>query len=212
MYKSAKQSIVLWCDARTSESNCDSRKCKDDSPPAHAPPSKRQSIEDGVKETVRDLQEKHGTKYSIPQFRLWARMIAAGNHASTDDPPQIPEITGVTPKREKKESLQVALAGAAATFAHALRNPTIQPSAGPSSSNSVVITTESPPVTPTANRRSATSHIGPVGLSPGRVTDLRRKKLQELRELQELLEANILSMGEFSEQKTLVLDSLRKLQ
>ena len=64
-----------------------------------------------------------------------------------------------------------------------------------SSSNSVVISTESPPVTPTAGRQSASSCIPSeqpvrVGLLPGGVTDLRRKKLQELRELQQILEDN----------------------
>ena len=38
------------------------------------------------------------------------------------------------------------------------------------------------------------------------------KKLQELRELQNILESNILSDEEFTEQKAIVLDSLRKLK
>ena len=38
------------------------------------------------------------------------------------------------------------------------------------------------------------------------------KKLQELRELQNLLENKILDESEFSEQKAIVLDSLRKLK
>ena len=49
-------------------------------------------------------------KYSLPQLRLWARMITGGNHESADDPPQVPAITGITPKREKRESLASALA------------------------------------------------------------------------------------------------------
>ena len=40
---------------------------------------------------------------------------------------------------------------------------------------------------------------------------LRSKKLQELSELQQLLEANIITVKEFAEQKELVLDSLCKL-
>ena len=51
----------------------------------------------------------------------------------------------------------------------------------------------------------------PVGLSPGRVTEIRSKKLCELRELQKLLEDNILTAAEFAEQKEVVLNSLRKL-
>ena len=51
-----------------------------------------------------------------------------------------------------------------------------------------------------------------VGISPGRATDLRLKKLKELRELQALLEQSILSESEFVEQKAIVLECLRKLQ
>ena len=50
-----------------------------------------------------------------------------------------------------------------------------------------------------------------VVLSPGRVTELRSKKLQELRELQCLRDQNILTEEEFAEQNGLVLASLRKL-
>ena len=45
------------------------------------------------------------------------------------------------------------------------------------------------------------------GISPGRITDLRMKKLHELRKLQGLLEQNVLTQ-EFAEQKRMVLDSL----
>ena len=50
-----------------------------------------------------------------------------------------------------------------------------------------------------------------VGISPTKITELRKKKIPELRKLQSLLEQNILTEEEFVEQKGLVLDSLRKL-
>ena len=50
-----------------------------------------------------------------------------------------------------------------------------------------------------------------LGISPGKITELRIKKLQELRELQQLLEQNVLTEEESSEQKAMVLSSLRKL-
>lgn len=68
---------------------------------------------------VVELREKNGFTYSLPQLRLWAQMIAAGHHESTDNPPQIPAITGIT----QKKSLSSALAGAAVSFASALRSP-----------------------------------------------------------------------------------------
>ena len=214
MYKSlnGKQSLLLWCDGKTTEAisgetSTKSRKRKSASPVHHT--SKRQAMEEEVDEIVSELKKKHGSKYSLPQLRLWGRMIAAGNHESTDDPPQIPAITGITPKRDKKESLASAIAGAAATFATALRTPQIQQTSV-SAPNSVVMTTESPPVTPKSNRHSSDKPT-PAGLSPGRISELRIKKLQELRELQHLLEENVLTTEEFVEQKGLVLGSLRKL-
>ncbi len=209
LHEARKGSILLWRDARSStpgpsteletQPSSGSRKRKVTLDP---PVSKRQQIEDDVEETVKDLKEKHGSKFSTPQLRLWARMIAAGNHESVDDPPNIPAITGVIPKREKKESLADPISSAATTFAQALRPPEMKAGVV-SANNSLVITQTTPP--------KSQSTISRVGLSPGRVTDLRIKKLQELRELQQLLEQNILSDEEFTEQKALVLDSLRKL-
>ena len=57
--------------------------------------------------------------------------------------------------------------------------------------------------TPTKSSETSTQSNKPIRLSPGRVTDLRIKKLQELRELQQLLKQNVLTDAEF-EQKMLV--------
>ena len=129
MYKvlDGKTSVLFWCDGRASEqasseetSKSHKRKVGNLSV-SHR--TKRQEIEMELDETVRKMKEKHGTKFSLLQLRLWARMIAADNHESIDNPSQVPAITGITPKREKKESLSSALAGAAAIFASALRSP-----------------------------------------------------------------------------------------
>ena len=53
-------------------------------------------------------------------------MIEAGNHESTDNPPLILAITGITPKREKKPSLSDVIAGAATTLANAFWSPDVQ--------------------------------------------------------------------------------------
>ena len=116
----------------------------------------------------------------MPQIRLWARMIASGNHDSFDDAPSIPAITGVAPKR-KRESLSTVVAGVASSIASAIR-----PDVGISSSS-------------------------PAGRSPSKISDLHLKKLQELRELQQLLDLGVLTPEEFAEQKSIVLEALRKL-
>ena len=82
-----------------------------------------------------------------------------------------------------------------------MRSPDLSTSSNVKAQNSVVINAQTPP-------KSGTTIIG---ISPGRATDLRMRKLKELRELQTLLEQNILNEDEFAEQKAIVLESLRKL-
>ena len=62
---------------------------------------------------VSELKEKHGTKCTISQLRLWASVINCRNHDSTDDPPSVPAITGIQPKKLKTQSLSDATVVAA---------------------------------------------------------------------------------------------------
>ena len=144
--------------------------------------------EDKVDTIFRELREKHdGDTYETPQLRLWARMIQCGTHDDYDDPPRVPMITGILPKRPKKESITDALTAAATAVAKAFSPP---------STSQVATASSQMPSTPT------------VGMSPGKSIELRMKNLQQLRYVQELYEENILSEAEFMEQKQ---DSLQKL-
>ena len=131
-----------------------------------------------------------------PSYVFGLGCLPPKNHESFDDPPNLPPFSGVQPK--KKASLAEAITGAALTFASVARTPDISQN----NSQSVVIAPSSPKASATPVAPAA------VGISPGKVTELRMKKLRELRELQELLEQTI---QEFVEQKQLVLNSLRKL-
>lgn len=184
-----KKDILLWCDAR-SESTTNEKKRKSQVEHVEPPPSKRKLIEDKVDDTVEELKERHDDRYTLPQLRLWARMISAGHHESLDDPPQIPALTGVTPKRKQKESLAEAITGAASTLVGAFHS---KGSADVSPARSPAIDTR-------------------VGHSPSKISDLRRSYLKELRELQQLFEDNILTAEEFAEQKEIVLSAMRKLR
>ena len=212
MYESKKEKILLWADARHTRvqspntSGSSSRGQKRKSADPFGLTSKRQQIESEV-DVVSDLKKKQGDKYSLPQLRLWARCIVSGNHESTDEPPDLPPITGNGPKKPKKQSFGGALVEAASTFAaQVVRGSEIK-----QSGNAIVVsgtTTQTPTKLSTSvcidNDKS-------VVLSPGKVTDLQSKKLQELRELQCLRDQGILTEEEFAEQKSLVLASLRKL-
>ena len=167
------------------------------------PPTKRRRIEDELDSVVKDLQEKHGNKYTLPQLRCWARMITSGKYEDKDTIPVFLDLDN-QPKKQKRASLAEAITGAAMTFAKAVKSSDVKQC----SSQSVVIGDS--PSTPVA-ACSASSLPMTAGISPGKITDLRMKKLHELRELQGLLEQNILTQQEFVEQKQLVLGSLRKL-
>ena len=47
-----------------------------------------------------DLKTKH-KEMEQPKLRLWARIIANAVHESTEEPPNVPIITGIVPKRAK---------------------------------------------------------------------------------------------------------------
>ena len=122
-------------------------------------------------DTYEELREKHGDAYNMPQLRLWARMINCGTHASLESPPSLPSITGMTgmqPKKTKRDSLSDVFVDAASAFSKAMQSPSHS----------------SPPETPSRS----------VGISPGKVVDLRSKSLQQLRTIQQLLEDNITSI------------------
>ena len=206
MYENRKEKILLWADACVHCSNTNgssSRGQKRKSADPFGLASKRQQIESEVNDVVSDVKKKQGDKYSLPQLCLWAHCIVSGNHESTDEPPDVPPITGNGPKRPKKQTLGDAIVEAASTFAHAYTTQSVGP-------NAIVVSGNTQ--TPTKLSTSAyTDNEKSVVLSPGRVTELRSKKLQELRELQCLRDQNILTEEEFAEQKGLVLASLRKL-
>ena len=182
---------MLWCDRAKSHKHKSVDVGSKRPSTFNNPVSKRRETDDKVDETVTELKLRHDSKYTLPQMRLWARMIAANHHESLDDPPEIPAITGIVPKRKKWESVAEAIT----TLAGAIRN-----SPTPTGAN----TQDSDTNTPDPKQPA-------VGYSPGKTSDLRMKNLQELRELQQLLEQRILTPEEFAEQKALVLTAMHKL-
>lgn len=190
MYRKAKNGseLSLWV-----QSLQDDEEDSDDLEPEKkksSESSRRQEKEEEVEAIYSELRSKHND-YTVPQLKLWARMIHCGTHDDYEDPPRVPMIIGIPPKRQRKDSLAEAITGAAEAVAKAFA-PTPQPL--PASSSSPVATS-----------------LGGVGISPGKAADLRMKNLQQLRYIQQLYEENILSEKELREQKAIVLDALRKL-
>ena len=87
MYKSFSEGeIRLWCEAKGNESHSKLS--------SEEPKSKREKHEDVETEIRAQLEEKHSTKYTGPQYNLWAKFIRNGCHESYDEPSPIPLITG----------------------------------------------------------------------------------------------------------------------
>lgn len=188
-----REEIFLWCNAKDDSENTAPAKPKNHSDSV-ATSTRRQAKEDELDSIFKELKEKHEDKYSIPQLRLWARMISCGTHDDVDEPPHVPLIVGAPqPKRQKQESLTSALVGAATAFANA-----ISPKPNPGS-----------PSTPTT-RGQSTSRMG-LQLSPGRAADVCMKNLEQLRFMQKLVDDGILSQEEFLEQKHCIMEALRKI-
>ena len=215
MYASInKTNILLWCDTCSNKSlpvesdvnqlGNKSRKRKSTLAAAsHA--SRVLSSKADIDETVTELQEVHGANYSLPQLRLWARMLAAGHHDSLTDPPNVPAISRITPKRKNSSNV----AEMVAAVVSAMRTPEVTQTLTQSGNNIVISSPSTPPHSHTSG--SKPSSASAVGHSPGRINDLRMRNLNELCELQELLEQSILTHEEFIEQKSIVLGAMRKL-
>ena len=177
--------ITLWCDAYVDEElTCGKRKREDSS----NNPSKRQKKEDDVDSVFKQLKEKHDTKFSTPQLRLWARMVTNNLYDDLEEPPKIPAFTS-TPRRSHQPSVSSAINAAAIAITKALGGNVKENEA-----------TNSPVNSP-----------GSVCVSPGKVVELRMKNYEQLRYLQSLFEDGILSQTKYTEQKHTILDSLRKL-
>ena len=152
--------------------------------------SKPEENEEEVLQIVDQLTSLHSNKFTVPQYRLWAKFIQSKRHDSYDTPPNIPLITGISDARKhdkKKEgtNFSEAISGAATAFARAL-------------STSPKVMAPIP------------KHLG-QGISPNSHATLRRKHLEDIRMLHSLYEDGILCIDEYREQKENILSTLREL-
>ena len=101
----------------------------------------REEAEERVVEIAEELRQLHenNLKLSEVQYRLWARMLVTGVHSSKENPPQVPMITGSTPRRQlsQRKEFQESIISTAAAVVKAvtqnspnssvIQSPQIQP-------------------------------------------------------------------------------------
>ena len=96
----ANDEITIWCEGKLptvqSARGC-KRKAEEQELPTKTKPDK-------FDELAHELYEKHGESYSMPQFRLWARMYLNKQYKSLDKAPPYPPFQEKAPKMRKQES------------------------------------------------------------------------------------------------------------
>jgi len=95
--------IILWCEGRYREDSRGSRK-RD----IEMASKQEQEREDQVDSVFADLKSKHNDKYTVPQLRLWSRMVCSSIYDDMDKPPDIPAF-GATVKKYVKNHSQMLL-------------------------------------------------------------------------------------------------------
>ena len=98
---------MLWCDGRnvTDSETPNPKRRKTGEGCLSRREEKELEVEELTEELTKELKELNKEKLNLSevQYRLWARMITTGIHSSKDTPPQVPMITGITPKKETKK-------------------------------------------------------------------------------------------------------------
>ena len=189
MYAQYTEDISLWCDQRVEEVVTSSNAAKQKRAGAeNAPPPKRTNYtdrEEAIEEIATELNEFHGDNYSYPQYKLWARLIACGQHTDKENPPNVPMITGSYSKERKQKAgssdLGEIIAGAAVAIVKALKDP--------SEKNASVTST----------------------VSPGKRASLSGQYLKQLEIIQKLKDEGVLSLNEYQAQKQRIMENLQPL-
>jgi hypothetical protein len=182
-----EKDIRLWCHGKSDVDFVDKQAPKRKKI-AEDTRTRREEKEDRVAHLAKELKEKNSGVHDLsePQYSLWARMIISGSHGSKDSPPQVPLITGINGKRNARKSLDEDVVRAAA-IVKAVNN-----------------------VASTQIIHSHSASPAPVGVSPGKVVDMRGKSLNQLCTIKKLYEDGVLSQDEYKEQKEIILEGLRK--
>ena len=187
---------ILWCDGlkeyEKTSSNKRRRVASDDSDSDENEPkaSKKISVvkerEMKLEGTLSLLKEKHGSKFTQMQYRIWSEMCVGGYHKSHEEPPTNSMFcrAGGGASQKKKPGQDVTIVE---TFTEVAKNLTSALSPTPS------------------------NHSNSLGTSPVRVIESRSKCYKQLADLNGLKVAGILSEEEYKTEKNSIMSSLKKL-
>ena len=197
----AKSQITLWCDGLRSGKKRALSDSDDESD--HDFPRSKKSRKKSTDTTERDkevqgyveeLKEKHGSKFSPMQFRIWGEMKAGGLHPSLDNPPATSMFnragSGVGTSTKMKRNEQSPVVKAVTDAATAITSAVL---AKPQDLN---------------GRQRLLSDING---SPAKRIENRAKLYRQLSDLKSLKDAGVLSDEEYCEEKEAIMDFLKEL-
>ena len=84
--------VVLWCDGLKMSKRKRKPVSGDDSDdnfeltPKTKRAKKAEEHEDAIRDSLKELKDKHGNSFTPMQFRIWAEMLAGETHSSVDEP------------------------------------------------------------------------------------------------------------------------------
>ncbi len=106
MYETFKsRSVLFWCFDPQSVVTNQPKGTKRPLAEGDNPPKSKRSIcshkISEVEEIVKQLEEKHGSNYTIEQLNAWAHMLHMKKHSSHETPPDLPYFNGSKKKQRQ---------------------------------------------------------------------------------------------------------------
>lgn len=135
-----------------------------------------------AEEYEKELTEKHGSKYTRFQYKLWAEMLASGVHEAKDEPPAASMFTRGTKQQKQQENHDSVVTGMMSVMNTLCQAVTSKPSPSP------------------------------TGASPARKAELRSTYIKQLGELRRLYDSDVLNVDEYEEQRSHIVSLMRELK
>ena len=185
--------IPLWCDGKSDGISSGKKRTTEETKESGSEEtslSKREKKQANIDHLSLELEDKHGDKFSGPQYKLWARLIDNGQWDNTDRPPNIPVFGTTLPKKGmvQKESTTEVIANAAVAIIKHLQSP------------------------PQPNMSNTDTGSNSIGISPGKKAKLRKEYLDQLKDIQKLRDDGTLTQEEFQEEKCCILGTLKSMK
>ena len=191
LLRNQQKNVAIWCDGLEGDADTASasaatrgRKRKKPTEAPEVASKKPVDTHERVQTLVDELKDKHTTKYTPMQYRIWGELIVGGQHVSMEEAPDNNSMFNQAGggNKGKPKDVQSPVAQALTEAA-------------------TVLTSALTPKLPAARSRN----------SPAKLIENRSSLYKQLQELQALKGAGILTEEEYTGEKAAIMDMLRQL-